>query len=104
ELHEGLDAITEGQQTLQDGLNQLADGTEQLKEGSTQLTDGQNEYVDHIDRKSTRLNSSHVSISYAVFCLTKKKQAIRETGESSDELAKEIDQVIKDAKKQHNYE
>src|SRR5699024_12588764 len=25
------------------------------------------------DRKSTRLNSSHVSISYAVFCLTKKK-------------------------------
>src|SRR5207249_10651658 len=27
-----------------------------------------------IDRKSTRLNSSHVSISYAVFCLKKKKQ------------------------------
>src|SRR5690606_41318932 len=29
-----------------------------------------------IDRKSTRLNSSHVKISYAVFCL-KKKQSIR---------------------------
>src|SRR5699024_12409698 len=28
---------------------------------------------DHQDRKSTRLNSSHVSISYAVFCLKKKK-------------------------------
>src|SRR5699024_12055739 len=28
-----------------------------------------------IDRKSTRLNSSHVSISYAVFCLTKKTYA-----------------------------
>src|SRR5699024_12605289 len=28
------------------------------------------------DRKSTRLNSSHVSISYAVFCLTKKTQSI----------------------------
>src|SRR5699024_12864847 len=27
------------------------------------------------DRKSTRLNSSHVSISYAVFCLKKKKHA-----------------------------
>src|SRR5437868_11771919 len=27
------------------------------------------------DRKSTRLNSSHVSISYAVFCLKKKKKA-----------------------------
>src|SRR5436305_7939812 len=26
------------------------------------------------DRKSTRLNSSHVRISYAVFCLTKKKK------------------------------
>src|SRR5437868_15522056 len=26
------------------------------------------------DRKSTRLNSSHVSISYAVFCLNKKKE------------------------------
>ena len=26
-----------------------------------------------IDRKSTRLNSSHANISYAVFCLKKKK-------------------------------
>src|SRR5207249_8997398 len=30
-----------------------------------------------VDRKSTRLNSSHVSISYAVFCLKKKKKATR---------------------------
>src|SRR5256885_4598711 len=29
--------------------------------------------LDHIDRKSTRLNSSHLVISYAVFCLKKKK-------------------------------
>src|SRR3989442_6928673 len=29
--------------------------------------------LEHIDRKSTRLNSSHVRISYAVFCLKKKK-------------------------------
>src|SRR5690625_4474276 len=28
------------------------------------------------DRKSTRLNSSHVAISYAVFCLKKKKKNI----------------------------
>src|SRR5438477_5209136 len=28
----------------------------------------------HVDRKSTRLNSSHMSISYAVFCLKKKKK------------------------------
>src|SRR3712207_8631663 len=33
------------------------------------------EHVDglYIDRKSTRLNSSHANISYAVFCLKKKK-------------------------------
>src|SRR5690242_20784753 len=29
--------------------------------------------VSMVDRKSTRLNSSHMSISYAVFCLKKKK-------------------------------
>src|SRR5437588_6236065 len=28
----------------------------------------------HLDRKSTRLNSSHTVISYAVFCLKKKKK------------------------------
>src|SRR5437870_11134685 len=31
------------------------------------------------DRKSTRLNSSHVAISYAVFCLKKKKNNHRHT-------------------------
>src|SRR5690606_39878888 len=32
------------------------------------------EAVQLVDRKSTRLNSSHVKISYAVFCLKKKKK------------------------------
>src|SRR3712207_8321008 len=31
------------------------------------------------DRKSTRLNSSHANISYAVFCLKKKKQQLINT-------------------------
>src|SRR5690242_21733766 len=31
-------------------------------------------YTNYQDRKSTRLNSSHMSISYAVFCLKKKKK------------------------------
>src|SRR5258707_11537949 len=31
------------------------------------------------DRKSTRLNSSHANISYAVFCLKKKKQTPKKT-------------------------
>src|SRR5690348_17806597 len=38
--------------------------------------------IDHFgvqDRKSTRLNSSHPSISYAVFCLKKKTLRTRET-------------------------
>src|SRR5690606_41996397 len=30
--------------------------------------------LNELDRKSTRLNSSHVKISYAVFCLKKKKK------------------------------
>src|SRR5690554_7473500 len=33
------------------------------------------EAIDNADRKSTRLNSSHVRISYAVFCLKKKKKS-----------------------------
>src|SRR5690606_41780573 len=35
--------------------------------------------ADRIDRKSTRLNSSHVKISYAVFCLKKKKKTTNMT-------------------------
>src|SRR3712207_407022 len=31
----------------------------------------------NVDRKSTRLNSSHANISYAVFCLKKKKQPVK---------------------------
>src|SRR3712207_8605527 len=31
------------------------------------------QWLEYIDRKSTRLNSSHANISYAVFCLKKKK-------------------------------
>src|SRR5256884_2207858 len=35
--------------------------------------EGPGDRIDHRDRKSTRLNSSHGYISYAVFCLKKKK-------------------------------
>src|SRR5205807_7081673 len=35
------------------------------------------------DRKSTRLNSSHLVISYAVFCLKKKKKKIKEKESST---------------------
>src|SRR5690625_5339364 len=38
------------------------------------------------DRKSTRLNSSHVAISYAVFCLKKKKNIPIETRQTERTL------------------
>src|SRR5438876_7749776 len=38
--------------------------------------------VGKLDRKSTRLNSSHPSISYAVFCLKKKKKTTINTNDS----------------------
>src|SRR5438477_2884256 len=38
------------------------------------------------DRKSTRLNSSHMSISYAVFCLKKKKQKAKSSSIQSTQI------------------
>src|SRR2546430_12500833 len=57
------------------GLDQL------LRDGGAvhlheRLLDARGELVDG-DRKSTRLNSSHSQISYAVFCLKKKKKHSR---------------------------
>src|SRR3989442_10927130 len=40
---------------------------------------GRHPRLDSRDRKSTRLNSSHVRISYAVFCLKKKHPATAES-------------------------
>src|SRR5205807_10192960 len=37
-------------------------------------TKGAAVFINALDRKSTRLNSSHLVISYAVFCLKKKKK------------------------------
>src|SRR5690625_6850067 len=57
---------------LQEHLSEILDTTPEL----FNLIDGLPEESDPIpapeDRKSTRLNSSHVAISYAVFCLKKK--------------------------------
>src|SRR2546430_10899488 len=43
------------------------------------------------DRKSTRLNSSHSQISYAVFCLKKKKQSIRDNTSEPDHSDRLLD-------------
>src|SRR5258708_18729952 len=45
---------------------------------------GHTQRLGAIDRKSTRLNSSHQIISYAVFCLKKKKKNKKEAIERQD--------------------
>src|SRR5690349_24922484 len=48
-----------------------------VRRGSARVVLRHAAHGDHVlraDRKSTRLNSSHVEISYAVFCLKKKKK------------------------------
>src|SRR5690625_5771629 len=52
-------------------LSQSSSGQGLKKSGVAR--DGGRRCSDARDRKSTRLNSSHVAISYAVFCLKKKK-------------------------------
>src|SRR3712207_8079396 len=42
-------------------------------QGISRLDKQMADYIAKQDRKSTRLNSSHANISYAVFCLKKKK-------------------------------
>src|SRR3712207_7096421 len=47
---------------------------DRYRPGVGHLRENVADYPDHRDRKSTRLNSSHANISYAVFCLKKKKK------------------------------
>src|SRR5438552_13656693 len=47
---------------------------------------------DSTDRKSTRLNSSHQIISYAVFCLKKKMKINRARGDASLLFRKKLEQ------------
>src|SRR3712207_9429861 len=67
--------------SLHDALPILEDGSwlyllpsviDDVDLGVTHVVRGE-DHVSNRDRKSTRLNSSHANISYAVFCLKKKK-------------------------------
>src|SRR5690606_12835173 len=55
------------------GHNRLVNGGEYGNAILSRLPIEEHRNFDISDRKSTRLNSSHVKISYAVFCLKKKK-------------------------------
>src|SRR5438034_6100982 len=50
------------------------EGDEQADPDTDRPLQAHRDRVHHGDRKSTRLNSSHTVISYAVFCLKKKKK------------------------------
>src|SRR5690625_6845442 len=62
----GATTIIEGGQTMNPSTEDLLQAVENTNATYTYI-------VPNKDRKSTRLNSSHVAISYAVFCLKKKK-------------------------------
>src|SRR3712207_7711785 len=55
-------------------LKRLDDGWHEIDDADAVAPD---EPAPFRDRKSTRLNSSHANISYAVFCLKKKKEIVR---------------------------
>src|SRR5690625_3073729 len=68
-LPEDYEVIDFSQLKISDVVSQAIEDAESFMSGG--------EYqraFDRVDRKSTRLNSSHVAISYAVFCLKKKKK------------------------------
>src|SRR3712207_8728432 len=77
DVREGGDDLWGGEDELQGGLakGSLAGLGEEVE--LVYLFEAVEEPL--LDRKSTRLNSSHANISYAVFCLKKKKKKIRRT-------------------------
>src|SRR3712207_7345748 len=66
------EVLKEYLQILPAGVHDLRDFC--IRHQVEQRLDIDREWIDQGDRKSTRLNSSHANISYAVFCLKQKKQ------------------------------
>src|SRR5690606_41204019 len=67
DAHDGAIQIEYALAFLQDGKNPYAE----------RYDDAPFKYINLLDRKSTRLNSSHVKSSYAGFCLKKKNSTTR---------------------------
>src|SRR3712207_9163054 len=78
-LHDALPIWVAGlqQQVVSDLPNPVPDGMTP-EEQLSRIHDHTEEFFEERrrDRKSTRLNSSHANISYAVFCLKKKKNTM----------------------------
>src|SRR2546427_5169140 len=76
---DGLYRRDRGQNAARPDLPQISRTlirTAQIRSSSTAQSRGDSTPMKTSDRKSTRLNSSHSQISYAVFCLKKKKKNI----------------------------
>src|SRR5690349_25041372 len=71
-LHDALPICT----TARPPVNRLVDGSNPSRGATLQSARAVRSFSKLLDRKSTRLNSSHVEISYAVFCLKKKKKKV----------------------------
>src|SRR2546428_7034283 len=77
---EALQAGVRGFVMKSQGIDDLEDAIRTVQRGGLYVSPGVSQgFIDavtgaHADRKSTRLNSSHDQISYAVFCLKKKKK------------------------------
>src|SRR3712207_8908684 len=70
------DAVAGREERVQSDLGQHVvhpSSSSSMSAVSTVSSAGRSPSSEEIDRKSTRLNSSHANISYAVFCLKKKK-------------------------------
>src|SRR5699024_11386758 len=68
-LSNSSNEITDMNREVHTGSSQIAATMQELASGAEAQANSASNLATDIDRKRTRLNSSHVSISYAVFCL-----------------------------------
>src|SRR5690625_5731937 len=75
DIQKQLDDMIYGEADTEDvQVDKVAQKQEELTQVHEEVEIAEEIEEEHLDRKSTRLNSSHVAISYAVFCLKKKKE------------------------------
>src|SRR3712207_7980620 len=72
----GQTAAAHAEPALRDGRVEARRLTDASRQGDLVEVRAQTHALLTGDRKSTRLNSSHANISYAVFCLKKKKRTV----------------------------
>src|SRR3712207_6864674 len=76
DVAEEIEEIKDAQNDIQDYMDNIDENINLLEDEiyDDDFEDCDCDDIENLDRKSTRLNSSHANISYAVFCLKKKKK------------------------------